>query len=275
MTPFGVKLRQLRAERGMSLKDMAEALGSRRPISRRSSMAGAAGPPMPMVVAICAQLNIIWDEADELIVSRGSRIPASPSTPAACRRTRPSSPICSPSDPRARPRYGQGHARPIAAQGMSTALTSSASRVRVRRMLSTDAAAVARLAREMALALAERDPELEPAELVRNGFSGDPWYEALVAERDGIVIGYIMACRRYEAHMNQRRLWIADLHVAEAARRSGAGRALMKALARRASELGCTALAWDLWTKNDRARAFYESLGAKIDEEVHVMVLKV
>jgi len=27
MTPFGVKLRQLRAERGIALKDMAEALG--------------------------------------------------------------------------------------------------------------------------------------------------------------------------------------------------------------------------------------------------------
>ena len=27
MTPFGVKLRQIRAERGMTLKQMAEALG--------------------------------------------------------------------------------------------------------------------------------------------------------------------------------------------------------------------------------------------------------
>ena len=27
MTPFGVRLRQLRAERGIALKDMAEALG--------------------------------------------------------------------------------------------------------------------------------------------------------------------------------------------------------------------------------------------------------
>ncbi len=54
---------------------------SRRPISRRSSMAGAAGPPMRWSSRICAQLNIIWDDADELIAWRASRIPASRSTP--------------------------------------------------------------------------------------------------------------------------------------------------------------------------------------------------
>ena len=67
MTPFGVKLRQIRAERGMTLKQMAEALGVS-PAYLSSLEHGRRGRPAhPMVVAICAQLNIIWDEADELL----------------------------------------------------------------------------------------------------------------------------------------------------------------------------------------------------------------
>jgi transcriptional regulator with XRE-family HTH domain len=67
MTPFGEKLRQIRAERGMSLKAMAEALGVSQAYLSALEHGRRGRPAHPMVVAICAQLNIIWDEADELI----------------------------------------------------------------------------------------------------------------------------------------------------------------------------------------------------------------
>lgn len=67
MTPFGVKLRQLRAERGMSLKEMAESLGVSAAYLSALEHGRRGRPAHPMVVAICAQLNIIWDEADELV----------------------------------------------------------------------------------------------------------------------------------------------------------------------------------------------------------------
>lgn len=66
MTPFGVRLRQLRAERGMSLKEMAEALGVSAAYLSALEHGRRGRPTHAMVVAICAQLNIIWDEADEL-----------------------------------------------------------------------------------------------------------------------------------------------------------------------------------------------------------------
>jgi GNAT superfamily N-acetyltransferase len=147
--------------------------------------------------------------------------------------------------------------------------------IRIRSMTAADAPAVARLASAMAHSLADPDPKLDPRQLVANGFTDDPWFEALVAEHDGAVIGFVMACRRYEAHMARRSLWIADLYVADEARRLGAGRALMDAIAMRAAQLGCERLAWDLWTKNTKARAFYEALGATIDEELWVMAAKV
>jgi transcriptional regulator with XRE-family HTH domain len=67
MTPFGVRLRQIRTERGITLKQMAESLGVS-PAYLSALEHGRRGRPAhPMVVALCAQLNIIWDEADELI----------------------------------------------------------------------------------------------------------------------------------------------------------------------------------------------------------------
>ena len=66
MTPFGDRLRALRAERGMTLKTMAGALGLS-PAYLSSLEHGRRGRPThALVVAICAQLNIIWDDADEL-----------------------------------------------------------------------------------------------------------------------------------------------------------------------------------------------------------------
>jgi transcriptional regulator with XRE-family HTH domain len=67
MTPFGARLRSLRAERGITLQAMAEALGVS-PAYLSALEHGRRGRPThALVVAVCAQLNIIWDEADELL----------------------------------------------------------------------------------------------------------------------------------------------------------------------------------------------------------------
>lgn len=67
MTPFGIKLRALRAARGMRQSDMAAALD----VSSAYLSAlehGRKGRPSPVLVRqICGVLNIIWDEADELL----------------------------------------------------------------------------------------------------------------------------------------------------------------------------------------------------------------
>lgn len=66
MTPFGRRLRELREARGIALSTMAEALGVS-PAYLSALEHGKRGRPThAMVVAICAYLNIIWDEADEL-----------------------------------------------------------------------------------------------------------------------------------------------------------------------------------------------------------------
>ncbi len=67
MTPFGIKLRALRAQRGIRLKDMAAALGVSAAYLSALEHGRRGRPTHAMVVSICAQLGIIWDEADELM----------------------------------------------------------------------------------------------------------------------------------------------------------------------------------------------------------------
>jgi transcriptional regulator with XRE-family HTH domain len=66
VTPFGAKLRQLRQDRGETLKDMAAALGVS-PAYLSALEHGKRGvPTWFMVQRIIAHFNVIWDEAEEL-----------------------------------------------------------------------------------------------------------------------------------------------------------------------------------------------------------------
>lgn len=66
MTPFGLRLREMRKHRGVTQKEMAEAIG----VSAAYLSAlehGKRGTPRWMLVQeIINYLGVIWDEADEL-----------------------------------------------------------------------------------------------------------------------------------------------------------------------------------------------------------------
>lgn len=66
MTPFGAKIRALRAERGVTLKDMAAALRVS-PAYLSALEHGRRGrPTFAQVQAIIGFFNVIWDEAEEI-----------------------------------------------------------------------------------------------------------------------------------------------------------------------------------------------------------------
>ena len=66
MTPFGTKIRTLRAERGVTLKDMAAALRVS-PAYLSALEHGRRGrPSFAQVQAIIGFFNVIWDEAEEI-----------------------------------------------------------------------------------------------------------------------------------------------------------------------------------------------------------------
>ena len=66
MTPFGAKLRAMRRDRGITLAQMATEIGVS-PAYLSALEHGRRGrPPWPLVQAVIAYFNVIWDEAEEL-----------------------------------------------------------------------------------------------------------------------------------------------------------------------------------------------------------------
>jgi transcriptional regulator with XRE-family HTH domain len=67
MTPFGAKLRELRTDRGLTLASMAQAIGVSSAYLSALEHGKRGRPSWHLVQSIIAYLNIIWDEAEELV----------------------------------------------------------------------------------------------------------------------------------------------------------------------------------------------------------------
>jgi GNAT superfamily N-acetyltransferase len=143
--------------------------------------------------------------------------------------------------------------------------------VTIRPMRPADAAVVIAMAHELAAHVGDPPPTFRESDFVKDGTGAQPWFECLVAEIADEIVGYAIACRGFEAHTGKKRLWLADLYVRPAARRIGAGNALIAAIARHALALGCDAVYWELWRKNAAGEAFYRRLAAEEARELALM----
>lgn len=66
MTPFGEKLRHLRKERGITLREMAGAIGVSSAYLSALEHGKRGRPSWHLIQSIISYLNIIWDDAEEL-----------------------------------------------------------------------------------------------------------------------------------------------------------------------------------------------------------------
>jgi transcriptional regulator with XRE-family HTH domain len=66
MTPLGAKLRRMRTERSIALKDMAKALNVSSAYLSALEHGKRGKPTWFMVQRIIAYFNVIWDEAEEI-----------------------------------------------------------------------------------------------------------------------------------------------------------------------------------------------------------------
>lgn len=81
------------------------------------------------------------------------------------------------------------------------------------------------------------------------------------------VIGVALWFVTYNFWMTRPILYLEDLFVAEAARGSGAGAALMRALAAEALARDCAWMSWTVRDEDAGAARFYAALGAEPDRE--------
>lgn len=117
----------------------------------------------------------------------------------------------------------------------------------------------------VALAVYEREPDAVKAteESLRATLFGEqPQVFAHIAEFDGEPVGLALWFLTYSTWTGRPSLYLEDLFVAEAARGTGAGRALLTALAREAKARGCARMDWAVLDWNEKARQFYRHIGA-------------
>lgn len=67
MTPFGERMRKLRAERNVTLKDMAEAIGVSSAYLSALEHGKRGRPGWHLLQRIISFFNIIWDEAEDVV----------------------------------------------------------------------------------------------------------------------------------------------------------------------------------------------------------------
>jgi GNAT superfamily N-acetyltransferase len=96
--------------------------------------------------------------------------------------------------------------------------------------------------------------------------SDDPKCEFVVADLNGMLVGFAAFYPVFSTYAAKPGLWMDDLFVDEKFRSRGIGLNLLKRLAAEATQRGCCKLEWSLQTSNLRGIAFYEREGAVVRE---------
>ena len=140
--------------------------------------------------------------------------------------------------------------------------------VTIRPARSGDAATVLRFVRE--LAEYEREPDAvvaTEAMMDEALFSEKPKAEALIAEVDGVAVGFALFFHTFSTWTGRQGIWLEDLYVTPDARGSGAGKALVSAIAGICLDRGCPRFEWWVLDWNEPAIGFYRSIGAQAMDE--------
>jgi GNAT superfamily N-acetyltransferase len=134
----------------------------------------------------------------------------------------------------------------------------------IRTATRADADTIASLVRE--LAEYEKllpDAKATGADFLREIDSPNPVIHVLIAEWDGAPCGFALYFFNFSTFVGKPGLYLEDLFVRETARKHGIGRALLRALARIATERGCGRMEWAVLDWNEPALRFYKSLDAR------------
>jgi GNAT superfamily N-acetyltransferase len=86
--------------------------------------------------------------------------------------------------------------------------------------------------------------------------------EALICSIEGIPAGYAVYFYNYSTWLGRKGLYLEDLYVSPDFRGKGAGKALLKYLAKTAVSQKCGRFEWSVLDWNTPAIEFYESIGA-------------
>ena len=109
--------------------------------------------------------------------------------------------------------------------------------------------------------------EATAARVRAHGFGGRRYFETLICRRGGRPVGFALYFFTYSTFLARPSLYLEDLFVLPEERGTGAGRTLLRALARIAVRRGCGRMEWAVLDWNRPAIGFYKRLGARLQRE--------
>jgi GNAT superfamily N-acetyltransferase len=109
--------------------------------------------------------------------------------------------------------------------------------------------------------------EATPARLKRHGFGRRPYFETLICRRGRRPVGFALYFFTYSTFLARPSLYLEDLFVLPEERGKGAGKALLRALAKIAVARDCGRMEWAVLDWNTPSIRFYRALGAKLRRE--------
>ncbi len=112
-------------------------------------------------------------------------------------------------------------------------------------------------------------PEMKAtaARIRQHGFGRRPYFETLICRRGARPVGFALYFFTYSTFVGRPSLYLEDLFVLPQERGNGAGKALLRALAKIAVRRRCGRMEWAVLDWNRPAIRFYERLGARLRKE--------
>jgi GNAT superfamily N-acetyltransferase len=140
--------------------------------------------------------------------------------------------------------------------------------IKIREANLNDVGLIHRFVRELAIyEKAEHEMLATEDDIRKSIFIDKSTVEALICERNGSVIGFAVYFLNYSTWLGKNGLYLEDLYITPAERGKGAGKILLKHLAKLAVNMGCGRFEWNVLDWNEPSIKFYESLGAVAQSE--------
>jgi GNAT superfamily N-acetyltransferase len=108
-----------------------------------------------------------------------------------------------------------------------------------------------------------RPDESARSRLAEHALADPPLFHTLLAEVDGVAVGYAMYFFTYSSFRAQPSLYLEDIFVLPDQRGRGAGIALFRACAAAAVRRDCGRMEWQVLNWNTPSIEFYQRLGAR------------
>ena len=138
----------------------------------------------------------------------------------------------------------------------------------IRKATADDAALILGFITDLAIYEKAEDEVVATESDIKNSlFGNDSAASAVICTIDNEPVGFAVYFFNYSTWLGKNGLFLEDLYVSPQHRGTGAGKALLKHLAKIALSKDCSRFEWNVLDWNEPAIKFYQSLGAKPQHE--------